>query len=163
MLLMSRKLVQGMCGRALWVAAIVVPMAGCAAKQRETVITVPVRVTHSERPPTAAQEKSAQLATADEMYTVYSQNLIQGANPNQRFLFQLLHVSGVFVGVSQTAPGHTYLELQTHDPGAFAYAELALDAEGTLSSFVAGRPVELYCRGNGSIAGSPLLRDCRKA
>jgi hypothetical protein len=154
-LVWRRCLLQGM------VAVVALAASGCKAPSRETVLAVALRPQPPAGAlPTAAERAAAPHITADEIYTVYSQNLIQGANPNQRFRNRLLWVGGVFDGVNRGLPGRPYLELRTHDESAFTYATVRPEAESLLSTLRPGMRVELLCIGNGAVGGSPLLRDC---
>ncbi len=138
--------------------------AGCRTGQDEVVVPVtPVHAMRQEPALTAEDEAGAKNVTADELYTVYSQDLIIGANPHQRFLNQVLRVRGVFNGVNRSLAPKVYLELRTHDREGFTYAALSPEAAPLLASLEPGVSVQLVCRGDGVIAGSPLLRNCRSA
>jgi hypothetical protein len=150
------------CLQYVTMAAMTLAVAGCKTTRTETVIAVYPRPQHPIEPvPTSAQVAAAPHVAADEIYTVYSQNLIIGANADQRFRDRLMWVAGVYNGVNRGLPGQSYLELRTHDDAAFAYAALNPEAEPAFSALTLGTSVELLCRGDGAVGGSPLLRDCR--
>ncbi|NYF78754.1 hypothetical protein [Granulicella arctica] len=121
----------------------------------------PVFIAPQNFVPYAVQLKQAQIVSADMLYTVYSQHLIVGALPDQRFLGKLLHVTGVFNGVNRNLSGKTYLELRTHSDSAFAYAEMAAGDPLVVALPAAGTKLRLLCRGAGAVAGSPMLTECR--
>jgi hypothetical protein len=112
--------------------------------------------------PYAVQLQQAQTVSADTLYTVYSQHLIQGATPDQRFWNRLMHVSGDFNGINRSLPGKVYLELRTHDDGGFVYAEMAAADPLTTSLPVVGTKLHLLCRCTGALAGSPILTECHR-
>jgi hypothetical protein len=144
------------------VAGFAFGLAGCATKPTETVINVLITTPRVVSPPPSVQQQAkAQHVTSDQLYTIYSQHLIQGALPDQRFRGRLLHVTGIFEGVDRHRPGWTFLELATHDPGAFTYAILSPDAEDLLATLQPGTEVKLLCRGAGGVAGSPFVGECR--
>lgn len=141
---------------------IIVVVSGCRPASRQTIVAVPVMVSQSLEPvPSADAVAKAEHITADGLYTVYSQDLNNGANRDQRFLNRLIVVTGVFNGVNRSLRGRVYLELCTHADGAFTYAELSPDAAPLLSTLTPGDTMKLLCRGGGMAIGSPLLRDCR--
>ena len=135
---------------------------GCAAISREIVIPVVPRAAALRGPaPSVADAAGAKAVSADEIYTVYSLNLNTGANPDQRFLNRWLVVTGVLNGISRSLPPHVYLELRTHDPEGFVYAELTPEAGRLPATLQPGMSVRLLCRGDGMMIGSPVLRECR--
>jgi hypothetical protein len=149
------------CVLSLLAAVLVLGSAGCKATPTEKVIAVAPPPQRVDPEPTATERAVAPQTTADEIYTVYSQNLIEGANADQRYLNRLLWVAGVVNGVNRSLPGRPYLELRTHDDGAFTYAAMSVEAAPLLSALVLGTRVDLLCRGDGALGGDPFLRDCR--
>jgi hypothetical protein len=152
----------------LWTARVLLAascglIAGCTTAQRETVVHVRPLPERPEGPVVGSLDVAGAMSvTADELYRVYSQNLIILANPNQRFLNRRLLVSGVVNGVIPSARSHGYVELRTRDKDAFTYVELGKDGvAGPLGGLQPGAAVKLLCVGDGMIAGSPLLRACR--
>ena len=137
---------------------LVLALAAC----KSTIEEAPVQ--HGPHPlelvPYAEQLKDAKPVTANELYRVYSQGLIEGALPDQRFRFRLLHVTGIVNGTNRRLPGRVFLELRTPAESAFVYALLAQD--DPLATLTPGTPVKLLCHGAGAMAGSPLLKDCRR-
>jgi hypothetical protein len=123
----------------------------------------PRRVHTEERPPSTADVADAKTVSADEIYTRYSQDLHDNGNPDQRYINRWLVVTGAFNNVNRSLPPHVYLELRTHDPEGFVYAELSSGAGSLIPTLQPGMMVRLLCRGNGMTIGSPLLRACRPA
>lgn len=150
-----------------WLRLSVVAVAGlvgCAAKQDDTVKVIAVPQAGSMGPLRLEEREEVrppQRVTADQLYTIYSQNLIEGANPDQRFRARRLHVTGVFEGINRSLPPTRYVELQTHDKDAFVYAEMSPDGAGFAATLMPGTPVQMLCRGEGMVGGSPLLGECR--
>jgi hypothetical protein len=145
-------------------ALLALSLGGCAATPAVKVMTVAAPIPGAAMPAPAALERAtAQHVAADKLYTVYSQNLNEGALPDQRFRGRLLNVSGLFAGTRTGFAGQEYLELGTHDADAFVYATLSPEAEGLLHTLAPGTPLQLLCIGKGMIAGSPILGECRVA
>lgn len=146
------------------VGVVAVGLTGCANAPRAIVVSVAPRRVDAEGPaPSATDIAIAKKVSADELYTVYSQNLMLGANPDQRFLHRWLLVSGVFQDVSRSLVPQVYLELRTHDPEGFVYAALSSQASSLLTTLRPGMSVHLLCRGDGMMIGSPVVRECRPA
>jgi len=123
----------------------------------------PLRGPHPlELVPYATQLKEAKPVTAEELYRVYSQNLDEGAWPDQKYRYRLLHVTGVFNGINQRLPGKVFLELRTRADSAFVYALMAPDDPLDMETLTPGMPLKLLCHGAGMMAGSPLLKDCHR-
>ncbi len=155
------------CGLAGVLPVVVLLLSGCAhttPPDAAKIMTVPAGPASPVDPaPDSYALAHAEVVTADKLYTVYSQNLIEGANPDQRYRERLLLLSGSFAGINRGLPGRTYVELATHDPDAFVYAELTPEAQPLLATLTPGQSLRLTCVGAGMMAGSPRVRSCRPA
>ena len=134
-------------------------LSGCARQPGQTVVPGPDWWATAAKLP--LKGKAVQPVTADAVYTIYSRNLFLGATPDQRFLDRLLLVSGVFNGFNSRHPERTFLELRTHDDGAFTYAVLDARAQPLMATLVPGQTIKLLCRGAGAVGGSPMLLGCQ--
>ncbi len=135
---------------------------GCNDSPRERVVSIPARSASLQEPtPSALDTAVAKHVTADELYTIYSQDLTIGATPDQRFDTQLLIVTGIVNGVNRRLEPAVYLELRTHDKDSFVYAEFNPDLSYVPQTLLPGAEVHLLCRGDSMIGGNPIVRACR--
>ena len=143
--------------RRLTVLEVILVLAMTACKS--TVRVLPQEPDPIEPIPYAVQLARAEHVTADKLYRIYSQDLMEGATPDQRFKNWLVHVTGVSNGINRRLPGKTYLELRTSDDSAFVYVLLAPDDPLTAAALTPGTPLKLLCTGAGMMMGSPLLKN----